>query len=426
MMNEKEFKRLLSLYLDGELSTEEIIQLKEAVIESPGLRHQFQDEIRLHTQLRELISEKIEEKKISENTRKKASKKSKNKKPIPVLAYIFSAVAAIAVAAIITGYTISVSRGNPVAVCVEIPNEGIHEVIRNEEVLSLQRDMKLYANDMIFSKGGGGALLSLNDWSMVSLENETQIKLVENDDSDISIFQGKILLEVNKRKNTESPFLVKTADSRVTVLGTIFSVKADEYGYTKVDVYEGQVKVKRLKDSKEVKLDTDESVITSDPLMSITAINEDPQDEIIKIYPTDDVHTEGRKVLNSKQLKVRKDNRVIYLRFNLDSVGSVKKAVLYLSQEIDPGKGTLSFHTADSSNWSEKLVNFNNLPKSKELIAKRTGTVASGKRIAVDLSKGIKGDGLYTIIVTIDKGDAHDIWFSSKEGVNPPVLEITR
>lgn len=425
-MNEKEFNRLLTAYLDGELSTEEIIQLKDAVEQTPSYRHQFQDEVRLHTLLREVVSEKIEEKKIS-NSSKKVFKKVP--KPKPILAYVFSAVASVAVIAFSLGYYITHFSPKSVGVCVQIPGEGTHQVVRKGKTVSLQKSMELFEDDKILSSGFGGTMISLNDGSMVSLEKDTSLQLFDEKDTQISISRGEILLEVSKRKVGNTPFRIKTQDSTLTVLGTIFSVAAGNNGFTKLSVYEGRVELLRLKDSKTVQVNASQFVSTENLSLQTIPMHEDAaeaQPEIVNLLPTDDVYMDGRKVQNNEFLKASKGQRTIYLKFKLEGIGPVKKAVLYMKQEEDPGSGTLYFHLADKNSWNEKSIRYESVPKPKTLLARHTGSVAGGETIEVDLIQGIKGDGVYTVIVTLSKGDAFDIWFSSKEGRTPPVLQLTR
>ena len=427
-MNEKDFKRLLAGYLDGELSTEEVIQLKEAVEETPSYRHHFQDEVRLHTLMREVVSEKIEEKKITRSSRKKSPKKVKQ--PKPMLMYIFSAVASIAITGIIFGFYLTQSEPQSVGVCVQTPGMGEHQVIRNGEKLALKKGMELFPGDHVKSSEFGGTLISLNDGSMVSIEHNTELVLSEDNNAQISLSEGEVLLEVSKRKVGTAPFLVKTGDSMMTVLGTTFSVNAQKSGFTKLSVYEGQVELLRLKDSKVVQVNANQYVKTSNKnLLTVPMEDEEgekTQPEIINIQPLADVTLEGKKVINDSLLKVRKGERQVYLKFVVKDVGKVKKAVLYLKQEEDPGSGTLFFHLGDKNAWSEKSIRFKNAPKPAALIARRTGAVAGGETIEVDLSKGIKGDGEYTVIISLSKGGAFDIWFSSREGANPPILQLTK
>ena len=225
-----------------------------------------------------------------------------------------------------------------------------------------------------------------------------------------------------------SAFTVKTPDANLTVLGTIFSVNAKQSGYTQLDVYEGAVALERLSDEKKVKVEANLSVSTSYEKLETVSLESLSQNktEVISIRPIDDVYSEGNKMVNSNQLRVRKGERVIYLKFEVLDIGQVKKAVLQMKQEIDPGSGTLSFYLGDHNDWNENDIKHKNAPKPVTLIAKRTGAVTLGKTISVDLSKGIKGDGVYTVIITLNKGDAHDIWFSSKEGKHPPTLKLSR
>ncbi|MCM8537999.1 MAG: FecR domain-containing protein [Lentisphaeraceae bacterium] len=422
-MNEKDFKRYLTLYLDGELEGEEIVRFKEAVEETPAYRHQFQDEVKLHTLLREVVSEKIEERKISK-TNPNVSR-VRQPRPIPFATYIFSSVAAILIVGFYVG-TYFINKPVPFGHCAQVPGEGAHVVMRDTKSIQLTKGLKLLPSDKIISEGAGGILISLNDGSTISLEKDTQVVLLDNEESDISLLKGEVLLEVSKRKVGKGPFKVKTTDSVLTVLGTVFSVKAKEDGFTKLDVYEGRVEVNRLRDSKKVQVTANQSVLSSDENLSIFSIGENKQSKVMTVLPTDDLSVENKRVKNDQYLKVVKSSRVIYLKFDVSGFGAVKKAVLYLTQKEDPGSGTLSFYLGDHTNWTENTRKSQGLPKRSLLLNRQTGSVMNNKTIEVDLSKGIKGDGVYTVIVTLNKSDAHDIWFSSKEGTHPPRLQLTR
>ena len=220
-MNEKEFKRLLTLYLDGDLEGEELVKLKDAVEETPAYRHQFQDEMKLHNLLREVVSEKIEEKKIT-NPAKKAVR-PRHPQPIPFATYILSSVAAILIAGFFIGSYI-IKLPEPFGVCAQAPIEGTHQVMRDGKSLTLKEGMELWPNDKIVSQGAGGMLISLNDGSTVSLEKNTEMVLTDNDEAQISLKKGEVLLEVSKRKTGKEPFRIKTVDSVLTVLELIFPV----------------------------------------------------------------------------------------------------------------------------------------------------------------------------------------------------------
>ena len=421
-MNEKDFKRLLTAYLDGEITPEETVQLKNAVEEIPAYRHQFQDEVRMHTLLREVVSEKIEEKKITGTNSKKPKKAHR---PKPILAYVFSAVAALAITGALFGFYLVSIEPKSIGVCVQIPIEGEHHVLRGEQELSLHKDMELFENDVVVSSGSSGTLIMLKDGSMVSVEKDAKFDLFR-DGVPVALKRGEILLEVSERKEGEVPFRVKTLDSTLTVLGTIFSVNARPNGYTKLSVFEGNVELARLNDSKKVEVKANEYVLSSDQNLISKAIEEtkEVESEVVNILPIADLYVEGRKTFNNSHLRIRKNERTVYFKFKVEDADNVKKAILYLKQTIDPGSGTISFHLGSHSNWTEKNFDVKNAPQAIQLISKRTGAVSGGKVIEIDLSKGIKGNGVYTIIMSLNKGEAHDIWFHSRESSNPPLLKI--
>lgn len=81
------------------------------------------------------------------------------------------------------------------------------------------------------------------------------------------------------------------------------------------------------------------------------------------------------------------------------------------------------FYRVPDQNWSEKTVTWNTAPAPDSLLVGSLGTVVAGNWYSLDLTTFITGDGEYSMRVTSTSSNGAD--YSSKEGANPPVLEIT-
>ncbi|MBF0199446.1 MAG: FecR domain-containing protein [Planctomycetes bacterium] len=271
-------------------------------------------------------------------------------------------------------------------------------------------------------------MLLLEDGTIVALEEGTELSLYEVSNVPISLYKGEALLEVTKRATGEIPFIVQTQDSVITVLGTIFSVRVNKTN-TRLDVYEGKVQLQRTKDNRSTEVGENQFLHSNDPALKVSHEQQQdtniPINTVIEVLPTDDAYIENNRKYNNRNLKVEGGKRDIYLRFEVNSVGPIQKAILQLTQDIDIGQGTLRFYAGSHSGWSENSLGRDGAPRKKELITKRKGGVYRKETISVDLSSHIKGDGAYTIIVSLDEALARDIWFSSKEGPAPPKLLLT-
>ena len=98
-------------------------------------------------------------------------------------------------------------------------------------------------NDSIRSNSGAGAVLELADGSRVEMRSHSALSLERaNDGLRIRLSAGGII--VNAAKQRTGHLYVQTKDMRVSVVGTVFLVNADEAG-SRVAVIEGEVRVER-------------------------------------------------------------------------------------------------------------------------------------------------------------------------------------
>jgi len=111
----------------------------------------------------------------------------------------------------------------------------------------------------VLRSSGRGAMLALGDGSVVEMRSQSELALERADDGvRVRLDKGGVI--VNAAKQRSGHLYVQTKDARVSVVGTVFLVDAEEKG-SRVAVIEGMVRVE--KDAVAEKLLPGEQVATS-------------------------------------------------------------------------------------------------------------------------------------------------------------------
>jgi hypothetical protein len=114
--------------------------------------------------------------------------------------------------------------------------------VNGSEVKPLARGEEIKEGDRVRVAKDGNAVLKLNDGSMIELGERSEVHLShEFSGRVINLERGQVIVEAAKQTNGNHLY-VKTADSRTSVVGTIFSVNNGTKG-TRVSVVEGEVRV---------------------------------------------------------------------------------------------------------------------------------------------------------------------------------------
>jgi hypothetical protein len=143
--------------------------------------------------------------------------------------------------------------------------------------IPLLRDHREQSGDRVLEVGetartdnNSGAMLSLPDGSRLEMRSNSQLALERvTDGLRIHLSDGSVL--INAVKQGSGHLYVQTKDVTVTVIGTVFLVKAEEKG-SRVAVIEGEVHVKQ--GSTETKLLPGER-LASNPAMSLAPVKEE-------------------------------------------------------------------------------------------------------------------------------------------------------
>jgi hypothetical protein len=148
--------------------------------------------------------------------------------------------------------------------------------------------------------------------------------------------------------------------------------------------------------------------------------------EVVEANLTDDAYLENGTRKNDAYLKVETDSRtrISYLRFDVTGLGGpASAATLSLQVSSDPGSGTLRAFAGSHSNWTETSLTSSNAPSKGAALGIKTGTMANGSTVNLDVTAAVQGSGPVTVILEMDSG-GNDVWFSSKEGSVAPELTI--
>jgi uncharacterized protein (TIGR03435 family) len=153
---------------------------------------------------------------------------------------VVAASAAVFLAVVIGG--IVWWQADPFAI-VEVADGSVYRTVKGHgEVIPVGE--KIDAGEGVRNNGGISAVLKLTDGSRVEMRSQSELSLERTDDG-IRIRLNNGSLIVNAAKQTEGRRLyVETKDVTVSVVGTVFLVKAEEGG-SLVAVIEGEVRLQQ-------------------------------------------------------------------------------------------------------------------------------------------------------------------------------------
>jgi ferric-dicitrate binding protein FerR (iron transport regulator) len=422
-MTEKRFEELLACYLNGEATQEQIAELHQAVFSSDEHRTRFQTDSRLNVLMREVLAEEVEIQAFAQTTVQTPRIGPSGRS----LRRWTAAAAMIAIAAaILTGLWLHGDRQETaLGTCLNVSDSGKVEIQRGDERFEALDESALQAGDRVICDAQGRAMLRLSDGSILSMEPGSKLALI-SDRPQVELEQGEVLFEIAARDEGAEAFEVRTGQSTVAVMGTVFTLEADDQ--TKLKVYEGRVTFTRHSDKASVEVGSQQMTASGIEQLTVRkmATPAAPQPaEVVNILPTDDVTLDRGARSPGPHLKVEGKRRTAYLRYVIPTVGTVISAKLRMTQTIDPGKGTLRFFLGQSSDWDENTLTKDAAPPRGREVARRTGVVQRHQVIEVDVSDAVRKPGPITLIITLDKMKENDIWFGSKESSTPPRIILT-
>ncbi|MEM6777960.1 MAG: FecR domain-containing protein [Planctomycetota bacterium] len=426
-MFDETFEELLTAYVEGDASEEQLAKLHKAIEASSELRDRFQREMRLNAMLHETVAEQIELQAIQapQVELAKASRVELRNDKTPSRGWwiLVATLLLVSLSGVYFFQQQGVSSVQPVVgTCMSL--SGTSSSLRGETRQEAIPGLALHPGDRVSCDEGAQAMLRLVDGSILAMEPESELTLVSTRPS-IQVERGEVMFEVAERKPGDSPFQVQTAQSTVDVVGTVFAVSCSDH--TVLEVYEGEVALTRRSDQAKVNLGSQQRTSTEAEDLAVQSLSEpviDRSVEMITLLPTDDLTSSNKRDQDFRFLKVERDRRIAYLRFEIPAETRIEAAKLRLTQSVDTGSGKLQVHMAEHSDWNERDFPRNDRPRETLLIAERSGVVSRSQVVEFDL-EGELEPGPVTLIVSLDQRDENDIWFASSETARPPQLLLT-
>jgi ferric-dicitrate binding protein FerR (iron transport regulator) len=425
-MIEREFESLLTAYLDGNIREDELVELERAVQENPRFKGRFQAEFRLQTLLHEAACARRELTGLSAGRILRIGRRWTASQGVAVAASAACLLFAVLFLAMLLHNPPrrrqpAIGRFLQVGGVVRTAAEG------HATNLLVRDGQPVLEGDRIVCDSAMRSLIELTDGSLLCLEGGSAITVERNQSDDIEIFldRGRVLFEVARQDPNAHRVVVRTAQATATVLGTLFSIEAQDT-WTRADVYEGLVHLRQDQTGDVVHVASEQCAEAwSDGFLQVHELSQrrgilgSPE---MVLSPTDDMNTHEGRPENERWLYVEGGRRVTYLKFDVPHIETIRTARLQLTQMFDVGKGTLSFHEGSHSRWTELDQSMEQTPTPLREIARHTGVVGINQTVEVDVSELITGPGTYTIIVMLDAAGNDDISFGSKETPIGPKL----
>lgn len=422
-MSDQRFDELLAACLENEISEQELTELHKIVHASESMQRRFQEETRLHVLLRENLVEQIELQEIHRS----ATRPRRRAFPRRVHAAAVAAAALLIISSAIAYlvYRPDTDSAPHIGICMSVSGSGNLSIQRGSQHHRATAETPLLVGDRVVCEAHTQAMLRLADGSILAMEPGSALTLV-SDRPEVSLQKGEVLFEIAPRVPDASAFQVLTGQSTVAVMGTVFSLTAN--GHTEVKVYEGSVSLTRHRDNATVKVGSQQMATTAAEDLTVESLSlrtSASSTELVSLTPTDDMTLDQGQRDAAPRLKVEGGRRTVYLRFDVPDVGVIRSARLRLTQDVDPGEGTLRFFTGEHVDWSENDLAEDSAPIPLRLVGQYAGVVRLGQTVEVDVSDAVKKAGPLTLIMTLDKTRENDIWFASKESDFPPQLILT-
>jgi PKD repeat protein len=108
-----------------------------------------------------------------------------------------------------------------------------------------------------------------------------------------------------------------------------------------------------------------------------------------------------------------------HLKFAVSGTGGASRVTLRLFV-TDATAGTVSAYAVAGTTWGESSITWNTAPAVGELLGS-TAAAATGVWVEIDLGT-IPGDGTYGF--ALQNPATNVVWFSSRQGANPPRLVV--
>jgi hypothetical protein len=136
---------------------------------------------------------------------------------------------------------------------------------------------------------------------------------------------------------------------------------------------------------------------------------------------SDDAYLVGPARVNNHQLLVDANRNTVYMKFRVNGAGANhKQSKLRLKVNAVTGSADMKIFRGSHNNWTETNISNFNRPSALGEIASQV--ISKDGFYEFDVSSFVQADGVYTLILNIEKGSKEQIILDSKEGSFSPEL----
>jgi ferric-dicitrate binding protein FerR (iron transport regulator) len=330
-MNESTHQHLVDLVdavIDNTIDDAQIEQLRNILRDDPEARRQYLRSMNMHS----VLHQTLRFNQLSEEEVPTVSVNVQRSAGTWRIGWVVAAYAALLLVATAIGLQWMNSAQTPVhpSTIVQVPmvvpvaviSEGSRglKIDRQGVRYSAETGTPLFDGDLILTTDASGASIRfVDDQTLIVLSKKTIARFELTDPGKrIELKSGRLLCDVDQQPDGK-PLIVVTHNAETIVLGTQFSVRADE-NQTSIDVKEGLVRIKGLQISKTVDaragfssridlktITLEERPIVSDEIIvgSFTLFDTDTQKPIASFDPIPNGAILDLAKLSSRNLNIR-------------------------------------------------------------------------------------------------------------------------
>ncbi len=258
-----DFETLALLYLEGLADQEQLVQFNYYLHNQPNAAAQLTEIAALHAQLRELghthtAQPIITDLPINKSTSKirtsaRRSTFSDRHSPFTLRRLALAAIIVITIGAL------ALSVSTPAPNNRLIIESGEVELTRAGNNVTISESITLLPKDQFSTRANSRAVILTDDGSRMVIAPNSQI-IWQLDQVAIHLDTGSILADITPQPS-EKPFRANTSHANITVIGTRFSLTADQQ-LSILDVDHGSVRIENRNDQQSVVVESQHSTGT--------------------------------------------------------------------------------------------------------------------------------------------------------------------
>ena len=126
---------------------------------------------------------------------------------------------------------------------------------------SLRDGDTIGGGQLVLEGDSATASLRFSDGTMLTLTGETELTVSDDGQKRLRLGRGLLIADV-RPQTAQRPLLIRTSTAELQVLGTVFTVSANQ-NETTLDVESGRVRLQRLADGQAVEVGTSQSAVAS-------------------------------------------------------------------------------------------------------------------------------------------------------------------